>query len=220
MTFKLHDAGRSESKRLKQQRDCTVRALATVLDINYDAAYERLKDAGRECNAGFDIEAWARKTTTGGFVREHTREGPNSLYPRQIYWRLHKMPWHKDHHEVGTTKRYRLLDFIKDNPKGRFMVSTARHVFAVCDGVAYDDAPWHYSENRPVYAWIEAKVVTLPLWQAYAHRKPISPGGSRMVKRAVAIVEAATYKWALRTAGEHYEWALKKGEDIDVTAIT
>lgn len=205
--FKLHDAGRSMSRRPKQQRDCTVRALAMVATFKYDFTYDLLKDAGRECNAGFDIEAWARKS--------HLYDGAND----HIYWRLHKMPWHKDHYEVGITKRYRLLDFIKDNPSGRFMVSTARHVFAVCDGVAYDDAPWHYSENRPVYAWMEAKVVRLPLWQAYAHRKPIKSGGSRMVKRAVAIVEATTYKWALRTAGEHYEWALKRHEDLTVEAI-
>lgn len=209
MTFKLHDAGRSESNRPKQQRDCAVRALATVATFSYDAAYDLLKLAGRKSNHGFDPEAWARKNHL-------LRDGAND----HIYWRLHKMPWHKDHHEVGTTKRYRLLDFIKDNPKGRFMVVTARHVFAVCDGVAYDDAPWHYSENRPVYAWIEAKVVTLPLWQAYAHRKPISPGGRRMVKRALAIVEGGDYQAALAKAGAHYEWALKKGEDIDVTAIT
>lgn len=215
MTFKLSDAGRSKSKRPKQQRDCTVRALALVLTVPYDRAYDILSKAGRECGHGFDIEGWGRRT--------HLYDGAND----HIFWRIQKMPYTKDpqrsedttHHEVGQASRYRLRDFIKDRPKGRFIVSTARHVFAVIDGVVYDDAPWHYAENRPVYAWMEAIVVRQPLWQAYAARRPISKKLSRMVKRRVAIVEGGSYNRALQLAGIEYEYALKKHEDLTVEPL-
>lgn len=212
MTFKLSDAGRSKSKRPKQQRDCTVRALALVATFPYNRAYDILAKAGRECSLGFDIEAWGRKT--------HLIDGAGD----HIYWRLQKMPYNKDHHEQGPASRYRLTNFVEDRPKGRFIVSTARHVFAVIDGVVYDDAPWHYAENRPVYAWMEAIVVRLPLWQCYAVRPPIGQRGrllnKRMVKRCVGIVEGVSYKLALLAACKSYEWALKKHEDLTVEPIT
>lgn len=209
MSFFLDDAGRKQSRRPSQKRDCTVRALSLVLSIKYDDAYERLRDAGRECSTGFDIERWARKSTAiDGFGDRN-------------YFTLHKMPFDKgDRYGLPkATTRYRLYDFIKDNPSGRFMVSTARHVFAVVDGVVYDDMPWHFMENRPVYAWIEAKVIRLPLWQVYALRRPIKKGGTRMVKRCVAIVEAVSYKLAMKVATKHYEWALRSGEDLSVNSL-
>lgn len=208
MAFKLDDAGRATSKRPHQKRDCTVRSVATALTLHYDDAYKLLALFGRKCNTGFDIEAWGRKVAL--------YDGAND----RIYFRLQKMPFSKGERYglPKSTQRYRLHDFIKDRPTGRFIVSTARHVFAVVDGVVHDDLPWHYAENRAVYSWLEVKVVRLPLWQVYALRKPIRKGGARMVKRRVAIVEGASYKLAMRVASKQYEWALKKHEDLTVEA--
>jgi hypothetical protein len=219
VTFKRTDAGRSKSKRPKQSRDCAVRSLATALLMNYDAAYTVLAKAGRKCNRGFDIEAWARKTTCNGFRIGHGRMGPDDVLHTKFYWRLQKMPWTKDHHETGKAKRYRISDFLRDNPHGTFIVSTAKHVFAVVDGVVHDDDVWHFLEDRPVYAWMELRVARLPLWQVQAVRRPIAYSKRRMMRRAVAIVEGASYKLAMKVASQWYEWALRKGEDMSVTSV-
>lgn len=208
--FVQTDAGRSKSKRPKQKADCAIRTLAKLLALDYDEAYEMLQGAGRKCNRGFDIEAHFRKNTAWA-----SDGGPDGC---TVYFRLHKMPWTKDHHEVGQARRYRISDFLRRHPDGHFAVVTAKHVFAVVNGQVFDDAPWHYLENRPVYAWLELVPVRLPLWRVFAHRKPIKPGGRRMVKRSVAIVEGISYKMAMKTASKMYEWALRPNEDLSVEA--
>lgn len=203
-TFIKTDAGRSTSKRPKQKNDCTVRTLAKLLVFTYDQTYDFLHKAGRECNRGWDIEGWARKNTVYDGFNDHQ------------YFQLHKMPWTKDHHEVGQARRYRLSDFLADHPSGYFAVSTAKHVFAVMNGFVFDDSPWHFLEDRPVYSWLEMHHVRLPLWQVYALRRPIKKGSKRMVKRTVGLVEGATYKLAMRVASKQYEWALRTNEDLTV----
>lgn len=204
--FIKDDAGRSKSKRPHQRADCSVRTIARLFNISYDSAYDRLADAGRKCGRGFDIEAWGRKTTV--FIHR-------GAFETHTYFRLQKMPYTKDHHAVGQAKRYRIVDFLKDHPKGHFAVLTAKHVFAVVNGVIYDDIPWHFLENRPVYAWMELHPVRLPLWRVYALRKPLTKGRA-MFKRSVAIVEGASYKLAMKTASKQYEWAIRPNEDINV----
>lgn len=219
MTFKLDDAGRSKSSRPKQSRDCTVRALARVLGCRYDRAYQILHDAGRECSKGFDIEEWGRSNTVVA------PSGRADARDEQIYWQMHKMgfyqadQWKAAHkgERYGipkATKRYRLHDFLHDNPKGRFIVATACHVLAVVNGVAYDDVPWHFMENRPVYAWMRATVPLAPLWQIYAVRS-IGKRGT-LHKRKVALIEGSTYKQAMKAATMDYEWALRGNEDLTV----
>jgi hypothetical protein len=205
MSFKLYDAGRSTSKRPHQTRDCTVRALAKVLAIRYDAAYEILKGAGRKCSVGFNIEGWARKATlVDGFGD-------------QVYFGLNAMGFHKGERYgiPKATKRYRLMDFLRDNPRGRFIVGTAKHVFAVVDGMVFDDMKWHYLDNRPVYSWLTLRPVRMKLWQAYA----VKPVRGVAMKRALAVVEGATYKAAMRAACDEYEWATKGKEDVHVESL-
>lgn len=209
MRWIYSDAGRAKSKRPRQSRDCTVRSLAVCLQLTYDAAYDMLANAGRKGHHAFDLEACARKTLF--------RDG----FGDTIFFKLQKMGFQKGN-RCGhpATRRYRLEDFCEDNPKDRFIVGTAGHVMAVVDGDAYDDLPYHFNENRPVYSWLEPiPNLGLPMWQAYALRSPIRKGGTRMVKRAVAIVEGATYKQALRNASQAYEWSLRSGEDLHVEAL-
>ena len=48
------DAGKSKSKRSKQENDCTVRSLAIAFDMEYDDAYNYLKEHGRKNGRGFE----------------------------------------------------------------------------------------------------------------------------------------------------------------------
>ena len=57
--FECTDAGRALSKRPHSKNDCTVRALATVTGLSFDAAYNLLSLEGRESHRGFNFRKWA-----------------------------------------------------------------------------------------------------------------------------------------------------------------
>lgn len=215
--FVTNDAGRSKSKRPKQQNDCTVRAFALVMGIPYDTSYDLLRAAGRKASRAFDIEK---------YCRSHTYDQPTE--GRRWYFHLEKMGLYKgQRYGRATTKgatRYRLMDFLKDNPTGQFMVGTAGHIFAVLDGVVHDDLPWHYEENRPVYCWVQARLASKPLWQASTVGKPIRPrqpdgSGGRPYTRKVCIVEGNDYREAMGAAMKVAEWAVGKGRDLQVVPL-
>jgi len=121
----LTDAGRLQSKRSRQSNDCTVRALATVLAVPYDSAYDFLASKGRRSGRGFklssvvDGQRWATKTPFPA------RKGE----PRM---------------NLGT--------FVATHTEGRFIAKCAKHVIAIVDGVVFDEYPPR--PDRCVYtAW-------------------------------------------------------------------
>ena len=83
--FVKTDAGRSFSKRKKQKNDCTVRAVALVMAVPYDTAYDHLRDLGRDCSRGFSVPDFAddqpdlkplpveNGMTLGKFLQEHPK---------------------------------------------------------------------------------------------------------------------------------------------------
>lgn len=115
--FVRSDAGRSASRRPKQKNDCTVRAVTLVYGIPYDDAYDRLKSAGRKSHQGYHFNEWAALDST--------------IDGKKLVWQ--SFPG------VKGQKRMNPLRFCKDFPEGRFIVRTAGHVFAIIDGVGYDD---------------------------------------------------------------------------------
>ena len=119
------DAGRGSSKRPKQVNDCTVRALVLTRGLSYDEAYDVLKAAGRECNKRFLMVAY-----------------------------LSQQPWaHKIAFQaVKGERRMNPVTFTKQFSNGVYICRTAKHVFAVVDGVVLDDHK--ASPNRCIYtAW-------------------------------------------------------------------
>jgi hypothetical protein len=69
-----YDAGRSLSRRPRQQRDCTVRAIATACDLEYDHAYDLLKQAGRKSHSGFPfLEFVLRNSQINGYRLKKVR---------------------------------------------------------------------------------------------------------------------------------------------------
>lgn len=78
----LTDAGRSTSKRKRQHRDCTVRAIASARGLSYDQAFDLLRAYGRRSSCRFriqlalDAEPWAEKArvyqeSVGTFTLRH-----------------------------------------------------------------------------------------------------------------------------------------------------
>ena len=116
--FERTDAGRALSKRPHSKNDCTVRALATVTGLSFDAAYNLLSLEGRESHRGFNFRKWADSgPTVNGY-------------------RLTWIPFPA----VKGKSRMNPAKFAALYPHGRFIARTAKHVFAIVDGVCYDQS--------------------------------------------------------------------------------
>ena len=92
-----------------EARDCTVRALAAVKDMQYDQAHAALAAAGREPRRGMSLEQLKPAYLAaggGGFIRRSDRPT--------------------------------LASFLRDQPAGKYIVLVRGHVFALVDGVQID----------------------------------------------------------------------------------
>lgn len=121
--YVFNDAGRSTSKRPRQKNDCTVRAFALTRGIAYDEAYDILKAAGRKCATSFNFGAWIK----------------DQPFARKISFPA-----------VKGNPRMNPPEFCRNFAKGRYIVRTAKHVFAVIDGFVHDDHVTY--DARCIYA--------------------------------------------------------------------
>lgn len=125
VAFQQTDAGRAKSRRPRQKNDCTVRALALARSLHYDAAYDDLKKAGRGCSERFDMARWLNG-------QEWAKKLP---FPA-----------------VKGQPRMNPAEFCRRYLSGTYICRSAKHVFAVIDGVVMDDSP--VRADRCIYtAW-------------------------------------------------------------------
>lgn len=129
MIYRLHDAGRSASKRPKQRRDCVVRAISLALGMAYDDTYEALAEASRTSGRSTAKDVWQPWLTARA-----TR---------------HSFP------AVAGQKRMSLAEFCSTHPRGRWVAQCAGHVVAVVDGIPHDDS--EPRSTACVYAAWEAR---------------------------------------------------------------
>lgn len=90
-----------------EQNDCTVRAMSKAFDVPYEEAHKFLLKNGR-------------KPKRGVAFRLVIGEKPRTIFKKRI-------AFHKARGTVAT--------FLKRHPKGVYIVTVTRHVFAVKDGV-------------------------------------------------------------------------------------
>lgn len=124
----LDDGGRNASQRPNQFNDCTVRALAVVTQTDYDIVYDLLAKAGRKACEGFESDAWIRRKR--GYV----------LGGRFKPIRVHDLT-------VAT--------FANKYPKGRYLLETSNHTWAVINGKHHDLR--RVKEQPLTGAWIWTK---------------------------------------------------------------
>lgn len=119
MTYPLNitDAGRALSKRGRARNDCTVRAMALVTRLAYDDAYDLLAKAGRKSGQKFDLRLFLK---------------------RQSMINGRKFIWENYPAEAGYP-RMNISRFCSEKVSGTYICRSAKHVFAVIDGVAQDD---------------------------------------------------------------------------------
>lgn len=109
--YQWSDAGRSGSKRPRQQNDCTVRAIALARGLAYDQAYDLLLAAGRKASKKFRIEDFLKDQPWAEWVSFPAIKGQRRMNPDTFHTRF---------------------------PKGTFILKAAKHVYAVIDGTVFD----------------------------------------------------------------------------------
>src|SRR6266853_627629 len=117
--FNATDAGRKKSKRPHSKNDCTVRAVALACDIPFDRAYDALAAAGRKHYQRFDFHKWAKSLA------------PFASLGARLKW--YPFPFLYGEPRMNPTM------FCEQFKTGRWILRTVDHVFAVVDGVVYDE---------------------------------------------------------------------------------
>lgn len=106
--------------------DCVVRAVALVMDLDWDGAYADLSMQGYAMHRILMVnDVWGEYLKLNGFKR--------SIIPDTC------------------PNCYTIKDFCLDHPRGRYVVATGSHVVAVVDGNYYDT--WDSGDEVPIYFW-------------------------------------------------------------------
>ena len=110
----------------RRVEDCAVRAIAKALDVDWETAYAMIT------SAAFNMGDMPHSNSVWGAVLRR-----NGFYRRSI------PDWCPD--------CYTVEDFVKDNPKGVYVLGFGNHVATVVDGDVYD--AWDSSDEIPQYFW-------------------------------------------------------------------
>lgn len=140
--------GYNSSKVAKSEKnDCFVRALAAATDTDYDLAHSVAKDTfNRENKKG---------TQNMDIITEMKKAEKEGLQMGDLNFKVRVL---KGHHTHNTYKLYgKFVDrkktvksFIKDHPKGNFLVTVSKHAFAVKDGMLVDNKGEEFRPTRKV----------------------------------------------------------------------
>lgn len=106
--------------------DCSVRAVARALDIDWETSFNLLSD-----NAFAMGDMPSSDSVWGATLRQH------GFYRASIPNRCPEC--------------YTVRDFCRDNPVGTFVLGLGGHVVTVVDGNLYDT--WDSSNEIPAYVW-------------------------------------------------------------------
>lgn len=106
--------------------DCSVRAIAKALDVDWETAYAMIASNGFAMgDMPSSNSVWGAVLRQNGFKKQII---PNSC-----------------------PDCYTFADFARDNPRGTFVLGTGSHVATVVDGNLYDS--WNSSDEIPVFVW-------------------------------------------------------------------
>ena len=110
--------------------DCTVRAIALLLDKSWKSVYSGLVAIGfLECDMPASNSIWSKYLLNYGCIR---KVAPNTC------------PY-----------CYTVKDFCIDNPIGRYLLSTGSHVVTVIDGNYYDT--WDSGDQVIIHYWFKGE---------------------------------------------------------------
>lgn len=106
--------------------DCTVRAVAKALNVDWETAYARIALAGFLMgDMPSSDSVWGAVLRQNGFYRETV---PNTC-----------------------PDCYTAEDFCQEHPEGTYVLGFGGHVATVEDGILYDS--WDSTNEIPIYYW-------------------------------------------------------------------
>ena len=128
-----------------ERNDCSVRAIATAVDIGYDTAHKFLK------------ERFDRSDKKGclNMVKKciGMQEEELELDGKKFRFKYVQRQYIRNRYKLYGEYIYRnktVKSFMKDFPAGTFLVFVAKHVFTVKDGTLVDNAGEEFRPTRKV----------------------------------------------------------------------
>lgn len=135
-----------------EKNDCFVRALAAATDVNYDVAHNFTKDYfGRVDGKGVYF--------TGSTIDPLEKSGltiDKKEFDFSVLGKMRITNAYRLHGKV-IYRQKTVKSFIKDNPKGTFIVGVAGHAFTIKDGVLIDNADEKFRPTRKVTSVFKLK---------------------------------------------------------------
>ncbi len=132
----------------KENNDCVVKAVAAATGVNYDTAHSFVKETfNREDRKGVlnkELVENMSKLSEVGVAKIGTKDVSFEVMPKQAITNMYKL-YGELIHRQKTVK-----SFMESYPKGSYIVTVAKHAFAVVDGVMIDNVGTEYKPTRKV----------------------------------------------------------------------
>ena len=132
----------------KENNDCVVKAVAASIGVTYDTAHTFVKETfNREDRKGVlnkELVENMSKLSEVGTAKIGTKEVSFEVMPKQAITNMYKL-YGELIHRQKTVK-----SFMESYPKGSYIVTVAKHAFAVVDGVMIDNVGTEYKPTRKV----------------------------------------------------------------------
>jgi hypothetical protein len=132
----------------KENNDCVVKAVAASIGVTYDTAHTFVKETfNREDRKGVlnkDLVENMSKLSEVGVAKIGTKDVSFEVMPKQAITNMYKL-YGELIHRQKTVK-----SFMESYPKGSYIVTVAKHAFAVVDGVMIDNVGTEYKPTRKV----------------------------------------------------------------------
>ncbi len=128
-----------------EKNDCFVRAVASATGSHYDSAHSFVKETfDRKHKKGtMFMESTMKKLEKSGFSIDN-KNFKISILPKNRVTNSYKL-----YGEVVKRKKT-VKSFIKDNPKGTFILGVSKHAFTVKDGQLIDNKGEEFRPTRKV----------------------------------------------------------------------
>ena len=146
---------KSTDKQSSEKNDCSVRAFATALDVDYDAAHSYVKEVfKREDKKGVkSMESIGREVSLEGKTQEIDGvQFDLEVLPEEKVTNVYKLKGE----EISRKKTVK--SFIKDFSKGIYLVLVSGHVFTVKNGTMIDNVGEEWRPTRKVEGVFELKL--------------------------------------------------------------
>lgn len=128
-----------------EKNDCFVRAVAAATGSHYDAAHSYVKENfGRKEGKGTELVSLHMMNLEEKGMNISGKDFEVKVLPTEKITNKYKL-----YGEIVKRKKT-VKSFIKDNPKGTFIVGVSKHAFTIKDGQLIDNAGEEFRPTRKV----------------------------------------------------------------------